>query len=174
VAQNTNEVGLTPRIVEAQDSVTRPNDTTQYADGDAISDATTTATSAGAFTFNFASRDGGGVTLTDFTLFKSDHDETSADFDLLLFDALPVGTGWDDNAQLAITDAEMLTCKGVVRFTSSDWTNAVLGDIQTVQKTIGSIPTSSSKTIYGILIAAGTYTPASSEVITITAHAIQD
>jgi hypothetical protein len=173
MAANTTSVGAQPRPIEMQDSVTRPADTTQYADGDAISDNATTATAAGAFTLDTEMSLGGGVMFTDFTLHKSDHDETSADFDLLLFTTLPALTGWEDNGQLAITDTEMLECKGVVRFTSSDWTNAVTGDIQTVQKTISVICAAADQNVYGILVAAGTYTPASGEIFTLTAHALQ-
>ena len=174
MAENTSTIGSTPRMIECQDSVTRPADTTQYAVGDAISDNATTATAAGAFTLNFQGRLGGAVTLTDFTLHKSDQDQTGADFFLLLFDALPAVAGWEDNAASAITDAEMKTCKGVVKFDADDWCNCGTGDIQTVSKTIGIVCAADSTTTYGILIAGGTYTPASAEVLTLTVKALQD
>lgn len=120
MAENTTTSGPHPRICECQDSITRPNDSTQYAAGDGISDATTTATAAGYFALDFKSTFGSGVTLIDFTLHKSDHDVTTATFWLLLFDTVPALTGFDDNAQLAITDAEMLTCKGCVTFAAAD------------------------------------------------------
>ena len=85
MAANTNSISIHPRTFECQDSVTRPADTTQYAVGDAISDATTTATAAGAFTLDFQTQVGGSVLLTDFTLHKSDQDQTGADIWLLLF-----------------------------------------------------------------------------------------
>lgn len=174
MAANTTSSGPHPRVAEAQASVTRPSDTTQYAAGDAISDNATTATAAGAFTLDFKGGLGAGLTLTDFTLHKSDSDTTNATFTLLIFDALPAVAGWEDNAACAITDAEMLTCKGSVTFAAADWAPMGTGDIQTVSKTIGIIPASTSSTIYGILIAGAGYTPASGEVFSLTAHALQD
>lgn len=174
MAELTSSVVGTPFIQECQDSVTRPSDTTQYAVGDAISDNATTATAAGAFTLNFRHRVGGSLTLTDFTLHKSDQDQTGAEFALLIFDALPAVAGWEDNGASAITDAEMKTCKGVVRFEDDQWNNVGTGDIQTQSKTIGIVCAADSTTLYGILIAQGTYTPASAEVFTLTAHALLD
>lgn len=174
MAENTNSAGPHPRVSEAQDSVTRPNNTTAYAAGDAISDNATTATAAGAFTLDFKGGLGAGLTLTDFTLHKSDSDTTLATIHLLIFDALPAVAGWEDNAACAITDAEMKTCKGVVTFAAADWASMGTGDVQTVSKTIAVIPASDSSTLYGIMIAGAGYTPASGEIFTLTAHAIQD
>ena len=176
MAGNTTTIDRLPRVYECQDSVTRPNDSTQYAAGDAISDNATTATAAGKFILDFQTKSGGfgSVLLTDFTLHKSDHDVTTATFWLLLFDASPAVAGWEDNAQLAITDAEMQNCKGVVTFAAADWANVVIGDVQTVSKTIGFVFPTASTTIYGILVAGDTYTPAASEIFTLTVKAIQD
>ncbi len=174
MAANRNLVVAAPRIKEAQDSVTRPSDTTAYAAGDAMSDNATTATAAGAFALDFEGLHQGGLTLLDFTLHKSDQDQTNADIFLLIFDALPAFAGWEDNAASAITDAEMLNCKGVVKFDADDWCNCGTGDIQTVSKTIGVVCAASSTTLYGIMIAGAAYPPASGEVFTLTVHAIQD
>lgn len=174
MAANTNTLLNRPHTYEVQDSVTRPSDTTQYAVGDALSDNATTPTAAGYFALDFKTRLGGSVLFTDFTLHKSDADTTGADFDLLLFTAVPAFAGWEDNAAIAITDAEFQDCKGVVRFASSDWASVGTGNIQTVSKTIGIVFGSSSSTVYAIIALAGTYTPASAEVFTLTAHAIRD
>jgi len=174
MAANSNTINTFPRVWEAQDSVTRPANATQYAAGDAVSDNATTATSAGYFALDFKTKFGAGITLTDFTLHKSDHDVTSAAFALLLFTEAPAFAGWEDNAPLAITDAEMQECKGVVPFSADDWTNVVTGDVQTVSRTIGVVLDSADTKVYGILVAADTYTPASGEVFTVTAHALQD
>jgi len=163
-----------PRIVEAQDSVTRPANTTQYADGDAISDNATTPTAAGYFMLTLATVPGGAVLLTDFTLHKSDQDQAAADITLLLFDEVPALAGFEDNGAMAITDAEFKTCKGVIPFDADDWSNVGGGDIQTVSKTIAIIPTSALTAIYGIMVANGTYTPGSAEVFTLTAKGYQE
>lgn len=174
MAGNRNLVPERPRIKEAQDSVTRPANTTQYTAGDAISDNATTPTAAGYFALDFEGLQQGGLTLLDFTLHKSDQDQTSADIFLLLFTTAPAFAGWEDNAALAITDAEMQECKGVIKFDADDWANVITGDIQTVSKPIGIVAAASTSTIYGIMVAGAGYTPGSEEVFTLTVHAIQD
>jgi hypothetical protein len=176
MAGNISEVNRFPRTYECQDSVTRPANADIYTAGDAISDNATTPTSAGYFALDFATQTQGygSVVLTDFTLHKSDHDVTAASFWLLLFTTAPAFAGWEDNAALAITDAEMKECKGVVSFAAADWANVITGDIQTVSKTIGIVFGSSQTTVYGILVAGDAYTPSSGEIFTLTVHALQD
>lgn len=161
-------------MVMAQDSVVRPANETQYAAGDALSDNATTPTVAGYFTLVLARCIGGGGVLTNFTLHKSDHDVTAAAFELLLFDTVPALAGFDDNAALAITDAEYLRCQGVVPFAADDWANVANGDIQTVSKTVGFVCVAASMTMYGILALAETYTPGSAEKFSLTVHGYQD
>lgn len=172
MAANATKFGGFATILEAQDSVTRPaGNTTQYTAGDAISDNATTPTAAGYFALSFGAPAGSGLLLTDFTLHKSDHDVTTADISVLLFTTAPAFAGWEDNAALAITDAEMLECKGVVNFTSAGWVNTILGDVQTVQASLGVVLAYTGTVLYGIMVAVGAYTPADAEVFTLTAHA---
>ena len=176
MAANANHVARFPSVWECQDSITRPNDANIYTAGDAISDNATTATAAGCFTLDFKTpAAGGSIQLTDFTLHKSDHDVTAATFWLLLFDAMPAVAGWEDNGALAITDAEMLTCKAVVTFPAASWANVITGDVMTVCPTqpIGIVFPAGSTTLYGILVAGDAYTPSASEILTLTAHAIR-
>ena len=176
MAANATRVPGTPRTYEAQDSITRPADTNQYAAGDVISDHTTTPTAGGYFTLSFPGYAAGygSVMLTDFPLHKSDHDVTNASFAVLLFTTLPTLLNLDDNGQCAITDAEMLECKGAVSFGASGWINAALGDVQTVSQNMGVVMGEDSTVIYGVLLAADTYTPANAEKFTLTVHGIQD
>lgn len=177
MAANTVKGGRFPRTYEVQDSVTRPaGNTTQYAAGDAISDNATTATAAGYFALDFKTKGEGygGLMLTDFTLHKSDQDQTAAAFALLLFTTAPAFAGFEDNVALGITDAEMEECKGVVRFAAAGWANVALGDIQTVSQDIGIVMGANSTIIYGILVAQDTYTPGDAEKFTLTVHAKQD
>ena len=163
-----------PRLVMAQDSITRPANTTQYGDGDALSDNATTPTTAGYFTLPLAAKKGGGILIQSATLHKTDVDETAADFDILLFDTAPAVAGFKDNAQIAITDAEFLTCQGVIRFVNGSWTNGVTGNIQTQDNlNLGFVPVSTGVSVIGIVALAGTYTPASAEVFTLTMTALQ-
>lgn len=176
MAATTTTTPRIPRIVEAQDSVTRPTgNTTQYAAGDAISDNATTATAAGYFALDLLATQG-SVRITDLTLHKSDHDVTAATFWLLLFTTAPAFAGFEDNVALAITDAEMADCKAVVTFTAAGWANVVTGDVQTVvpNTPIGIVTAAGTSTIYGILVAGDTYTPADGEVFTLTVHASLD
>ncbi len=182
MAANTNTVSRPGRTIEVQDSVTRPNDSTQYAVGDAISDNATTATAAGAFTLDFGVEAGSGVAITDLTLHKSDTDLTAATFTLLLFDALPALAGWEDNGASAITDLEMQNCKAAFTFpaaaaaSSGGFLACGTGDIQTITPNtpVRVVLASGSRTLYGILLAGATYTPAANEVFTLTVHAVPD
>jgi len=176
MAGNATKIIRLPRTYEVQDSVTRPANATQYGAGDTISDVATTATAAGAFTLDFKTQAQGygSVRFIDFTLHKSDHDVTAATFWLLLFTTLPALANFGDNDACQITDAEMLECKGTVTFAAANWQNVVTGDIQTVSQDIGVVFGSAQTTVYGILIAGDTYTPASGEIFTLTAHAWQD
>ncbi len=162
-------------IYEVQDSVTRPaGNTTQYTAGDAISDNATTPTAAGAFTFAFGTGNGRGVEFTDFTMHKSDADATTADFTLLIFDALPAFAGWEDNVASAITDAEMLNCKLTVNFVAAGWKSVITGDVQTIYTRGCVVMAPTSSTLYGILIASAGYTPADAEVYTVTIHGVHE
>ena len=171
MAGNVSTVVGQPRTYEAQDSITRLANTTQYADGDILSDHATVPTAGAYFTLDFKTQAQGygSVRLTDFTLHKSDLDETAADFDVLLFTTLPTLANLDDNAACAITDAEMKECKGVVRFVNGSWSNIAIGNVQTVSQEMGIVMGDSSSIVYGVVVVQGTYTPASGEIFTLTA-----
>lgn len=173
---NVNNVSRFPRMYEVQDSITRLANATQYTAGDIISDHATVPTAGAYFTLDLktTAQGYGSVTFTDFTLHKSDTDVTLASFAVFLFTTLPTLANLDDNAACAITDAEFKECKGVVPFAAADWTAAITGDIQTVNSTIGVVLGSASSIVYGVLMATAAYTPASGEIFTLTAHAIQD
>jgi hypothetical protein len=155
-------------------SFTRPDDATQYSVGDGVSDNTTTATSA---TFTLPSMSpvaaGNGV-IHSVLLHKSDQDQTGADFDIYFFDTQPVNTGYEDNAAIAITDAEWKTCLGFVRVVAStDAANVVTGDLY--NKTNLDLPYQcavGSTSLYFVVVARGTYTPANQEVFTLRVGAV--
>jgi hypothetical protein len=160
--------------VTARDYITRPNDSTQYAAGDAISDNTSTPTAAGYFTFAFGGMTAPTVVLTDFYIHKSAQGSTNATFALLLFTARPALAGFEDNAASAITDTEMRDdCVGVVQFAAADWNNVATGDAQNVAQNITVTGTGEGLTLYGVLIAQAAYTPGASEVITVACKALR-
>lgn len=154
---------------------TRPADTTQYTAGDGVSDATTTATVA-TFAVSGLSTvvDTGGI-IKSVALYKSDQDLTNASFQVTFFDTQPVGTGFDDNAQLAITDTEWKRMLNFVQLTTtSDSSNMVTGDA--FGKTNCDIPyayVTGSSPIYVVVSALAAYTPASEEVFTLVIGGVQ-
>lgn len=163
-----------PSGVTARDYITRPNDTTAYAAGDAMSDNTTTPTAAGYFTFAFGGGTGQTTQLTDFYIHKSAQGSTNAAFALLLFTSLPALAGFEDNAALALTDTEMRDdCVGVVAIPAAGWNNVTTGDAQNVSQTITVTGTGEGVTLYGVLTAQGAYTPGANEVYTVAAKALR-
>lgn len=155
-------------------SFTRPSDTTQYTAGDGVSDNTTSATSA-TFTLKSMGPIGGmGGIIHSVTLHKSDDDLTGADFDVYFFKAQPVNTGYEDNAAIAITDAEWQNCVGFVSFVgSTDGRSVQNGNVYC--KTNLDLPYEVADTdlaLYFVVVARGTYTPASAEVFTLTVGAV--
>lgn len=175
MAAQTNATNRLGRAYEAQDSVTLPGSGGgAYTAGDAISDHATTPTVAGYFTLDFKGRPGAAIELRDFTLHKSTNGVTNCAIDVLIFTTVPAVAGFQNDVACAITDAEMLECKGVVKFAAADWTNAITGAVQTVSKTILVVPTSASSTVYGIMLAQGAYTWVNSDVMTLTAHAVAE
>lgn len=153
---------------------TRPSDTTQYSAGDGVSDNTTTATSATFTLLGMASNEGCGGVIHSVTLHKSDQDQTGADFDIYFFDTQPVNTGYEDNAAIAITDAEWARCVGAVRIASAtDWASVGNGDIAC--KSNLDLPytcVKGSQSLYFVVVARGTYTPASAEIFTLHVGAV--
>jgi hypothetical protein len=157
---------------------TRPSDTTQYTAGDGVSDATTTATAATFVLPNMGAMAGMGGVIRSLTLHKSDDDLTGADFDVYFFKAQPVATGWDDNAAIAITDAEWANCLGFVSFVgSTDGRSVQNGNIYCKSNLdlpyeCGTDTTTVVAPLYFVVVARGTYTPASAEVFTLTVGAV--
>ncbi len=148
---------------------TRLGNTTQYTAADAVSDNATAATAA-TFTLKSMAGAGMGGLIHSLTLHKSDHDLTGADFDIYFFSVQPAGTGYEDNVAIAITDAEWANCFGFVALVgSTDGRSVENGDIYT--KTNLDLPYECAKgdnSIYFVVVARGTYTPADSEIFTLT------
>lgn len=158
---------------------TRPADTTQYSAGDAVSDEDTTTATAATFVLpNMGAMAGMGGVIHSVTLHKTDQDQTGADFDIYFFKGPVAGTGFEDNAAIAITDAEWQTCVGWVRFVAStDAVSVVTGDLYTktnldLPYECGTDTTTVVAPLYFVVVARGTYTPASAEVFTMTVGAV--
>lgn len=150
-------------------SFTRPADTTQYSAGDAVSDNATTPTAATFVLTGMAGISRGGGKITGVWLHKSDQDLTGADFDVYFFDTQPAAAGWEDNAAIAITDAEWKQCVGFVQLTAAaDGVSVVTGDLfGKTNLDIAYQCASGSTSLYPVIVARGTYTPASGETFTL-------
>lgn len=152
--------------VTASASVTRPSNTTQYASGDLIANDTT----AGNVTpLSFP---GGAGIVRRALLTKSDDDTTSAKFRLHLFSADPTSTAPanGDNGAISLNAAiaEYLGSFDFDMTASPDIYNTA-GNFAVglpVQGTEVLVPVSAN-TVYGLLEARGTYTPASAEAFTV-------
>lgn len=148
----------------------RPSNTTQYTAADAVSDNATTATASKFTLTGMAPAAGMGGVIHSVTLHKDDHDLTGADFDIYFFTTQPAGTTYEDNAAIAITDAVFATCIGFVALVgSTDGRSVETGDIYC--KTNLDIPytcASGSNSLYYVIVARGTYTPADGETFTLT------
>ncbi len=157
---------------------TRPSDTTQYSAGDSVSDNATTATAATFALHSMGAMSGMGGVIHSVTLHKTDQDATGADFDIYFFSGPVVGSGFEDNAAIAITDAEWQTCIGFVSLTAtSNAVSVVTGDLYCKSNLdlpyqCGADTATVVAPLYFVVVARGTYTPASGEVFTLTVGAV--
>lgn len=146
-------------------SITRPADTNIYAVGDAISNSTSAPTSGG-FTFTSAARaNGKTVTLTDIIVVSSNPAANPLSGRLIIFDTAV--TAVNDNAALAITDAEALTVVADIPFALVVGVNNSWVNVQNINVNITAAAGSSD--LRFLVMATNAYTPASAEVITFRA-----
>src|SRR5688572_12862730 len=140
---------------------TRPSDTTAYAAGDLIANSTT-AGSVVPLSFRIPGS-GKAVTVKNARIRKSAASVTNFATLLYLFDSAPTVAAGDNSAP-APSVANLL---GVVSLAS---TGAIAGTsvgYATAETTL-TIPMTTSRTIYGLLVANAAYTPASEETFTVS------
>lgn len=156
---------------------TRPADTTQYASGDLVANSTTAA-SVAALSFSVARITGGTGLIRRAKIVKSDADATGATFRLHFFDADPCSTAPTngDNGALSLSasvDEDMY-------MGSIDIDLSALPDIFAGGNVGWGAPTEGQEiafnvdTVYCLIEARGTYTPASSEVFDVFIEVQQD
>lgn len=166
--QNKVTAGGIAAIVEG--TYTRPADTNIYAAGDVIANSTSAAT---ILTFSSAVRaETGTAIIQAATLVDSVAAATKLDADLYLFDTTVVME--QDNAAWDPSDAEMLTCLGVIEFRGANFKTCGGNGITHVQGIGLPIVSVGGSSIFGILVARNAYTPASAEVLTVRLHILQD
>lgn len=145
-------------------TITRPANTTAYADGDGVS------TTAGDVLelYGVAAVAGGGGRIKTVYIHKTSQNTANADFDLYFFDTTFAIGGIDDNAAIAITDAEFQTGIGFISIVAADWRNVVTGDVYCKTNIDLHYECAATDTaLYAGLVARGPYVPASAEVFTI-------
>ncbi len=149
-------------------SFTRPADTTQYADNDLVANSTT-AGSVVPMSFQVGANKAIGIfSLNRVRLVRSQSSVTTASFRLHLYSALPAVTN-GDNAAFESTKAA-----NYLGYISVDATTLPGDKFSDGSVGVGSVPAegtmhirlSAGSTVYALLEAKGTYTPADSEVFT--------
>lgn len=167
-------VPKTPRkvagdILTPSANFTRPSDTTQYASGDLVANSTTAATVA-ALSWTVGSPDSRKGFVRRLKMWSSDSDTTSASFRVHFYSANPCATAptSGDNGAYAVTQENSIYLGAV--------------DV-TLDRTINNsdafglgVPNSGAEinydlgtgtTLYALIEARATYTPASAEVLTV-------
>lgn len=155
-------------FVTVSTDVTRPADTTAYAVNDALSDSTTAPT-AGGFTFTGAARaSGGSGIITDAIVTTSADAAAPIQGEIWIFNTSV--TNINDNSPFAVTDAEIKTCIGKIPFFCEDAGNN--GFYHVSNLCIG-FTCSGSANLRFLVRVKNAYAPASSEVLTFTIKCLQ-
>ena len=149
-----------------RDSIARPDNTTGYAAGDVISEETTNDH----FIFTQCLREAGMTGTIDWVrLISSANVATKLDAELWLFKADIAEVA--DNSAFAPTDAEMLTLVAVIPLPSTEWyvgtvTGGAGGNAVVEANKIAKTFQSTSKNLYGQLVARNAYAPIAEETFT--------
>lgn len=162
-------------IVAASSTITRPADTTAYASGDLVANSTT-AGSVNALQFTAArtAAQGSGRVLGA-VLQKSGTTATNAAFRLHLFTSTPTFTSAGDNS--AIGTVVVGIAKGYLGYcdvTAMTGVSDCCFATGAVDNSRLRMPWNGGQTLYGLLEARGSYTPASAEVFTVSLVVEQD
>ena len=170
MSKGKNRGGVTTtgaQTVNVDANFSRPADTTQYAAGDVVSNATGTTHTYITFS-NCAQALGGSGQIVSAACVSSTVEATKPDFELFIFDTAP--TKMEDNAAFDPTDAEMRTVVGVIAFAQANWKQGKAGATGTGNSrcegstgVYGFVCASASKDLYGVLVERATYTPISAE-----------
>ncbi len=161
-------------------TITRPADTDQYTARDVVANSTTSpvvATFSGCGIPRNVGNDAGSGLIRSATLIHSSYVSTGPDFLLFLFTVSP--TTQNDNAEFAVTDADLLTCIGTIPFTT--WvigknTGGAGGSQIDYEKDVNLVfrCAAGDQDLYGIMIELSTYTPVSGESFKIVLNIEQD
>ena len=138
-------------IMRETATFTRPADTIQYAAGDLVANSTT----AGSVTpLSFVSPKNGPTLIKSVSLYHTDQDSTGSTFRVWFLNTSPTVTNGDNGALAGINAATIL---GTVAITADQNCGDTFG------MTAAPAGLAVSGTVYAVIEATGTYTPASAE-----------
>lgn len=138
-----------------------------YAIGDALSDSTSAPT-AGGFTFSNVGRaSGGSFLLTDLCVASSADPATKLSAELWLFNQSV--TAINDNAAFAVSDAEIKTCVGIIPFSLFDAGNNGFAHVSGLGMLVTCVGTANLRFL---IRARNAYTPAT-DTLTFTLKGFQ-
>lgn len=157
---------VSPYAATLTTTVTRPADTNIYAVNDCWSDSTSAPT-AGGFTFTAAGRVSGGAgVIASATIVSSIDPATLLQGEIWIFDSAP--TAVNDNAAFALSDADALKLVGVIPFTLASTQNGSgtnsfyhIGGLGIGYACVG------SANLRFLVKVKNAYTPASAEALTV-------
>jgi len=154
-----NPLPIRKRFVTVTTTVTRPADTTAYAANDIWSDSTSAPT-AGGFTFSSAARASGGSGLiTDIGVINSAASALTGE--LWIFDSAV--TAVNDNAAFALSDSDALLLVGIVPFLTEAQPSNAIAWLPNVN--LG-FTASGSANLRFLIKVKSAYTPISAETLT--------
>lgn len=142
---------------KVQQTIQRPNNTTQYAAGDVIG---TASSHVMAFSSSANPPAWGKSAVLGATVISNEAPTTLPSLELWLLSAAPADQA--DNAALAITDAELANLIGIYPLSSSYVGYASNNHVQL--SAVRAFGFEAIETIYGILVVRNAYTPVASEI----------
>lgn len=152
-------------VQTATSTITRPANTTAYAAGDTISDATGDAH----FTFTgLPIHTGHGGMVEAALVIDSVVAATPPDLELWLFSSDIAAIA--DNAAFAPTDTEVLSLVGIITFATASFKKGTVNQV-CVQNNLGI--SFKADNLYGALVVRNAYTPASGEVFKVVLSVIR-
>lgn len=175
IASDQTAIAVKGSQVTVSTDITRPANTTTYADGDNFSDSTSAPTSGG-FQFSSAGRaSGGSGIITDMVVVSSNPAATTAlQGEVWIFDSSV--TNINDNSAFSISDAEAKTLVAKIPFTMVTDTNNsavhVTGATSGTPLPCGFTCVGSANLRYLVKV-KNAYPPISGEVLTVRLKIIQ-
>lgn len=154
-------------VTTPRDTITRPANTTQYADGDLVANsATAGSVTPLKFGLNGLGRSG---MIRRARMSKTTNTATAATFALHLFDAEPTVANGDNGALSVASNLDSWLGKITIDMSSGAEAGAstVISQVSAAAAIGVSKPTAAGE-IYGLLEVTGAYAPGSAEVFTVT------